>query len=135
MRPSLLAAALAAASVMLPAGAHADSICVAHASPPQASGGQVYGEGVFACGSPATGSLVTVCIDLFWMDNPPGWGAHTCSDVRVDDFSQVVVHGVWACVQGGGPLVRTTITGTTEDGVTATASSVPVPAPTGSCGP
>ena len=134
MRRSLLAAALAVVSA-LPAVAHAGaSNCVAHASPPRASGGQVYGEGTFACAVPATGSLVTVCIDVFWMDNPPGWGPHTCSDIRVDDFSQVVTHGVWACAQAG-PLVRTTITGTTDQGDTATASSLPVPAPTGSCGP
>lgn len=134
MRSALLAAALTVASVTLPGPAHAAAGCVAHAQPPRASGGQVYGEGVFACGEPATGSFVTVCIDVFWMDNPPGWGAHTCSDLRVDDFSQVVVHGVWACAQDG-PLVRTTITGTTDNGDTATASSLPVPAPVGSCGP
>lgn len=131
MRSALVAAALTAAFVPTPAVA---SDCVAHAQPPRASGGQVYGEGVFACGTPSTGALVTVCIDVFWMDNPPGWGAHTCSDVRVDDFAQVVVHDLWACAQGG-PLVRTTVTGTTDDGRTATASSLPVPAPTGSCGP
>lgn len=133
MRPVLLAAALAAAAFTMPADA-ATSDCVAHAQPPRYSGGQVYGEGVFGCVTPSTGSLVTVCIDVFWMDNPPGWGPYECSDVRVDDVSQVVVHGLWACAQAG-PLVRTTITGTTDDGGTATASSLPVPAPTGSCGP
>lgn len=133
MRPSLLAAALTVASLALPAPADA-SDCVAHAKPPQPSGGQVYGEGVFACAFPATGSFVTVCIDVFWMDNPPGWGPDTCSDVRVDDSSGIVVHGVWACAQAG-PLVRTTITGVDDAGHSATASSLPVPAPTGSCGP
>lgn len=128
-----LAAALTAASVVLPGPASAAG-CTAVAEPPRASGGQVYGEGAFACAAVSLGAFVTVCIDVLWMDNPPGFGAHTCSDLRVDNFTQVVVHGVWACAQDG-PLVRTTITGTNGDGETATASSVPVPAPVGSCGP
>lgn len=133
MRRALLAAAVVAASVTFPSPASA-SDCFAQAQAPQPHGGQVYAEGVFACGVPATGALVTVCVDVLWTDNPPGWGPHTCSDVRVDDFAQLVVHGVWACAQSG-PLVRTTVTGTTDDGRTATASSLPVPAPMGSCGP
>ena len=131
MRRLLVAAALAATAVPNAASA---ATCTATARPPQASGGQVYGEGVFACGLPSTGSYVEVCIDVLATSKPIGWRAHTCSGLRTDDFSQVVVHGVWACAQDG-PLVRTTVTGTTDDGDTATASSLPVPAPTGSCGP
>ena len=127
--------ALAAAFLAVPSPALAGPAdCNAVAKPPVASGGQVYAEATFTCSWPVTQVSLTLCVDLFWMDNPPAFGPHTCEDVTLYGPTRVFTHGMWACVQGG-PLVRTTVSGRTAEGHEASATSIPAPTPVGSCGP
>lgn len=120
-----LVALLAAVTALTVVPATADPVdpCTAFAVPPRQEDRATRGEGGLVCTGPPRASMtVSVCVEAFAYF--AGWLGLGCQDTTVTGSANLVVGSVTVCPDRDFPLMRTSVTGTTNFGETAYAESV-----------